>query len=203
MGAFNGSSDADLLRAFARNKPSRSLQRSFASSPVSASTIRLRRSSLGSLIMAAAFLRIKNIGVSGERSFFLFDCFLHRGHARQPAAFFVFAVNFVGGCARAACGASAGRARLLCFQARPPASRQPGFRGAAHSGVLLHAYAAYVPVIQVCIPDTLCRYVEMLCDLPHGKAFQDLALQLTPWDAFAGRRSARLCFQPAASPGTR
>ena len=114
---------------------SRSLQRSFASSPVSASTIRLRRSSLGSLIMAAAFCESKYWGFMGNvlSSFRLLSAPRARAAARGG---FVFSVSFVGGCGRAACGASGGKGALAVFSGA--AARFPGARRRAQVSSCMH-----------------------------------------------------------------
>ena len=78
--------DADLLRAFARNK----LQQKLAEELCFVAGERVHHKAAPVVVGLAdnggRFLRIKILGFHGERSFFLSYCFLHRGYARRPAA---------------------------------------------------------------------------------------------------------------------
>ena len=97
----------------------------------------------------------------------------------------------------------AGRARLLCFQARPPGFPGSPVSGGRRTRVSSHACIRRIRPCNTGMHPIHCAVTLKCSAISHGRSLSGFALQLTPWDAFCGRRSARLCFRPAASPGAR
>ena len=120
--------DADLLRAFARNK----LQQKLAEELCFVACERVDHKAAPVVVMAAAFCESKYWGFIGN-VLFSFRLLSAPRACTAARGIFVFAVNFVGGCARAACGASGGKGAFAVFSgaaARLPGSPVSGGGGA-------------------------------------------------------------------------
>ncbi len=113
--------DADLLRAFARNK----LQQKLAEELCFVACERVDHKAAPVVVGLAdnggCFLRIKILGFHRERSFFLSIAFCTAGMHGSPRHFCF--------CRKLRRGLCPGSLRLLCFQARPPGFPAARFQG--------------------------------------------------------------------------